>query len=211
MSSAAKLCNVVFWLALCFWLAAPITAGIAAMTTFGTLPDMPMQLGDYAAYPAEEHGLLAAGQVMEKNFFVVDMIQFASVPLVIITLLLQLFVFKMPLRRPSNVIRAGCLIVAGSLFALYAFTLAPRMNRSLRDYWQAASAGEVEQARTFQQSFQTDHPRAESILKINLFLLVIAVGASAIAMTTAPGSRSSDPSKSQEGSLLETPELLKTP
>lgn len=209
MSGASKLCNVIYWLALCFWLAAPITAGIAAMNTFGTLPEMPMQLEQYSAYPAEEHGLLAAGIVMEKNFFVVDVIQFASVPVVIITLILQLFLFKMPLRRPANVIRAICLIMAGGLFALYAFTLAPRMNKSLRDYWQAAAAGEIDQARVHQQSFQIDHPRAESILKINLFLLVIAVGASASAMT--PTRRSPASPNSVHDRELQSPELLKTP
>ena len=186
MNAARSITNIVFWLSLCLWLAAPLTAGIAAMNTFGTLPEMPLQLKEYEAYPEAEHGTLAAGIVMERNFFVVDMVQFASAPLTVIALLLQLTLFGMSLRRPANFIRAGLIVVAAAIFGLYAFRIAPRMNHELRAYWEEARAGNVEEALVHQQAFQTDHPRAETVLKLNLLLLVGAVGASAVAFTNPP-------------------------
>ncbi len=201
MNVARSLTNLVFWLALCLWLAAPVTAGIAAMNTFGTLPDMPLQLDEYAGFPASEHGRLAAGMVMERNFFVVDLVQFVCAPLTVIALLLQITVFGMSMRRPANFIRAGFIVVAAAMFGLYAIRLAPRMNHELRAYWDDARAGNIDEALVHQQAFQIDHPRADAILKLNLLLLLGAVGASALAFTTQPPCAAS--------SELEPPQLAR--
>jgi len=127
-----KMVLIIYWLGLMLWVGSLMTAGIAAMNTFGTLPDLGVRLDSYADYPSAEHGRLASGMVMERNFFVVDVIQMLVVPLVIVTLLVQLFGFGMRLRKPANAIRTVSLLLAAGLFALYAFSLAPRMNRELR-------------------------------------------------------------------------------
>ena len=195
-----KMVLIIYWLGLMLWVGSLMTAGIAAMNTFGTLPDLGVRLDSYADYPSAEHGRLAAGMVMERNFFVVDVIQMLVVPLVIVTLLVQLFGFGMRLRRPANAIRTVSLLLAAGLFALYAFSLAPRMNRELRMYWSEAEAGQLEQAEIHRTKFERDHPRAESIMTINLFLLILGVGASAVAFVES--------SKPPKISNLETPKLL---
>ncbi len=202
MNAARSITNLVFWLALCLWVAAPVTAGIAAMNTFTTLPDMPLVLEEYADFPVSEHGTIAAGMVMERNFFVVDLVQFVCVPLTVIALGLQLVVFGMPLRRPVHLLRAVLIVVAAAIFGFYAFRIAPRMNHELRAYWDDARAGNVQEALAHQQAFQIDHPRADAILKLNLLLLLGAVGTSAIAFTSQPA-----PASSTE---LEPPQLAST-
>ena len=199
-----KLVLIVYWLGLILWVASLMTAGISAMNTFGTLPDLGVTLESYADYPVAEHGRLAAGIVMERNFFVVDVIQMLVVPLVIVTLLVQLFGFGMRLRKPANLIRTFCLLLAASLFAFYVFSLAPRMNRELRSYWSQAEAGEIQQAKIHRANFDQDHPRAELILTINLFLLIVGAGASAAAFA-----ETANPPKTTPPEYLEPPELLK--
>ena len=195
-----KMVLIIYWLGLMFWVGSLMTAGIAAMNTFGTLPDLGVRLDSYSDYPRAEHGRLAAGIVMERNFFVVDVIQMLVVPLVIVTLLVQFFGFGMRLRKPANAIRAVCLLLAAGLFAFYAFSLAPRMNRELRMYWSEAEAGELEQAEIHRANFDRDHPQAELIMTTNLFLLIVGVSASAAAFV--------EPVKSPKTSNLEPPELL---
>jgi len=196
-----KIVLILYWLGLMLWVGSLMTAGIAAMNTFGTLPDLGVSLDSYPDYPSAEHGRLAAGIVMERNFFVVDVIQMLAAPLVIVTLLVQLFGFGMRLRRPANVIRIVCLLLAAGLFAFYAFSLAPRMNRELRMYWSEAEAGQLELAEIHRANFNRDHPRAELIMTINLFLLIVGVSASAAAFVES--------AKSPKTSNLEPPELLK--
>ena len=64
MRAWLKLCLTVYWLSLAVWLAVMAAAGLAAGHTFGKLPGIPMVLEEYAAYPAAEHGRIAAGLVM---------------------------------------------------------------------------------------------------------------------------------------------------
>ncbi len=196
-----KIVLIAYWLGLMLWFASLMTAGISAMNTFGTLPDLGVRLDSYPDYPGSEHGRLAAGMVMERNFFVVDVIQMLAIPLVIAMLLLQLFGFGMKLRKPANLIRTACLLIAAGLFAFYASAIAPRMNSELRMYWQQAEAGELEQAKIHRDNFDLDHPRAELILTVNLFLLIVGAGASAAAFV--------EPAKPLKTSILEPPELLK--
>jgi hypothetical protein len=185
MQAALKLCHVVYWLALIIWTSALVSAAVAAMNVFSTLPDMAIELERYRSFPIEEHGRLAAGHVMDGVFFLVDVMQFVAVPLVLLALLAQLFVFRMRWTRPANVIRALCLIVAAAAFAFHAGVLAPRMNRNLREFWSAAEAGEIQTAREHRALFHADHQLADPILRLNLVLLLVAVGASAAAMTPA--------------------------
>ncbi|MCZ6835769.1 MAG: hypothetical protein O7G85_08350 [Planctomycetota bacterium] len=186
MSGWFKFICVLYWLAMIFWIGAIITVAIAAMNTFGTLPapGMGVQLELFSSYPTEHHGRLAAGMVMEKNFFVADAIQMFAIPVVILTLFLQLFTFHMSIRKPANIVRAVCLVGAALAFGWYGLTIAPGMNRELRTYWEEAKAGNVEQAEIHRAAFEVDHPRAERVLQINLILVLIGAGASAWAFAS---------------------------
>jgi hypothetical protein len=180
--SFLKLCNGMYWLALTMWVAALASAGIAAMNVFGTLPGMRIALERFAAMPPQTHGRIAAGLVMADVFFTVDLIQFVAVPVVVLTLLMQLLLFGLPLRAPANMIRSLCILGAACVFAFHATMLAPRMNRELRAYWGAAEAGEMAQAENHLEAFNARHPIADNLLRTKLVLLVIGVMASAAAL-----------------------------
>ena len=186
-----KLVNAIYWMSLAAWLAALVSAGIAAGNVFGVLDDLSLELERYAAYPTHEHGMLAAGHVMEGVFVTVDLIQFVAIPLTLLALGMQLAVYRLPVRSPANAVRTLCLVAAAGLFAYHATTLAPRMNRELRARWSAAEAGDVAAASAHQMAFSEDHPTADLILKTNLILLIIALGSSAAALS--PSTRSASP------------------
>jgi len=185
-----KLVNAIYLMSLAAWLAALASAGIAAGNVFGVLDDMSLELERYATYPSQEHGMLAAGHVMEGVFVTVDLIQIVAIPLTLLALGMQLAVYRLPLRSPANAVRTLCLVAATGLFAYHATALAPRMNRELRARWSAAEAGDVAAARAHQMAFNQDHPTADLILKTNLILLIIALGASAAALSPSPPSAS---------------------
>ena len=119
---------------------------------------------------------------MEGVFFVVDLVQFVVIPLVVVTLLLQLTIFRMPLKRPANAIRTFCVLVATVLFAFHASVLAPSMNRELRAYWKAAQADEIEQAQSHLAMFNEKHPTANMLLQTNLVLVLVAIASTASAL-----------------------------
>jgi len=199
MTGYFKIVNVIYWLALIVWISALISAGVAAMNVFPSLDTLPLQLEQYAAYPAGEHPRLAAGRIMEGVFFLVDVLQFIAIPLTVLALLAQLLFFRLPLKRISNAVRAAMIVIAAGLFACHATMLAPKMNRELRSFWSAAETGQVDEAQAHRRAFNAYHPRADAILRINLLLLLVAAGASAAAFTPAPA---------RGDTTLEQPRLL---
>jgi len=193
--------NIIYWLALTIWIAALISAAVAAMNVFPTLDETVLTLERYAEYPEAEHPRLLAGRIMERVFFLVDLLQFGAAPVAVLALLVQVFVFGMPLRRAGHIIRAGCIVAAAGLLTYHATLLAPGMNRELRAYWAAAEAGEIEAARARREAFNAYHPRADAVLRLNLLLLLVAVGASAAAWA---------PTDAARRERLETPKLAKS-
>jgi hypothetical protein len=189
VSVPLRLCLIVFWCSLAVWLSALVTAGISATMVFGRLPETPMTLERYPAYPVEEHGRVAAGEVMADIFFAVDVVQFIVVPLTLITLGLQLTVFGFPARRPANVVRGACLLLATLLFGWYAIRLAPALNGELRLFWTAAQAGDVAAAEAHREAFAGDHATSSLILKVNLLLVLLGIAASAVAAPPGGGRR----------------------
>ena len=191
MQSLFKLCNAVYWLALAVWLSVLITAGVSAVAVFTTLGEMDVSLEAYAAFEPDEsdvpnaHAHLAAGHVLESVFTLVDFVQFAVIPLMLITLVAQFTVFQQKIRRPANLIRAGCIVIAAGLFAFHALAQTPQMNRDLKAYWDAAKDGDVTTALEHRAAFNRRHPAAEAVLQSTLLLVVLATFASAVAMTPA--------------------------
>ncbi len=186
-----KLCNAVYWFALAVWLAVLVTAGVSAIAVFTTLGEMDVSLEAYAAFEPDEsdvpnaHAHLAAGHVLEPVFWLLDVVQFATIPLILIILVAQFTVFKQKIRRPANLIRIGCIVIAAGLFAFHALGRAPQMNRDLRAYWEAAEQGDVTTALEHREAFNRRHPTAEAVLNGTLLLVVLATFASAAAMTPA--------------------------
>lgn len=185
MISYFRLNNIVYWLALIIWISALISAGVSAMNVFTVLDheNLPLNIDRYNSFPIEEHPRLAASHVMEPVFATIDLLQFAAIPLVLITLILQFAVFKMNARRISNIMRIFLLVIAATGFAYHAFSLAPPMNSLLRQWWKAAEAGDVPGSESIRQQFDQYHSKADAILRLNLFFLIGAAGASAVAFT----------------------------
>ncbi len=207
MQSLFKLCNAMYWLALAVWLAVLVTAGVSAIAVFTTLGEMDVSLSAYAAFEPDEsdvpnaHAHLAAGHVLEPVFTLVDFVQFAMIPLMLITLVAQFTVFKQKIRRPANLIRTGCIVIAAGLFAFHALGRAPQMNRDLHAYWKAAQLGDLTTALEHRAAFNRRHPTAEAVLNATFLLVVVATFASAVAMTPAlPERRTSE---------LQTPHLAR--
>jgi len=200
MTGYLKLCVSLYWLALVGWISALVSAAISAMNVFPTLDAAPVVLTDHAAFPDAEHGRLVAGRIMDGVFFTVDLLQIGAAPLAVLTLLLQIFVFRLPLRAPSNVIRLVCVLGAAGLFTYHATMLAPTMNRELRQFWAAAADGDLDEAATRRAAFNELHPTARMIQQTSLLLLIGAVVASAAALTPTPAATRS---------RLETPELAR--
>jgi len=182
-----KACLIVYWLSLVAWLAALAAAGLCAIYTFGSLGNTPLVLEQFATYPAQEHGTIAAGLVMVDLFVTVDFVQFLAIPAALIMLGLQLTVLGLPARRPSNLIRLGCLVLAAGLFAYYAVAVAPPLNGALRAYWDAAAAGDLDTAGQGRDLVAAYHSTAQVVLQLNLALVTGAVAASAVAL--GPGAR----------------------
>ncbi len=189
MTMPLRLCLVAYWLGLAVWLSGLVTAAISASMVFGKLPGMSLSLDRFQGYPAEEHGTIAAGLVMADVFFAVDVVQFIAIPLVVITLVLQLTVFGVRARRPANVVRAACLLLAAALFAWYALLLAPSLNSELRLFWQAAEVADLDAAQRHRELFRAGHATARHILEVNLMLVLVGLAASATALGPAPGPR----------------------
>ena len=202
MCAAARLCQSIFWIGLTSWFAALAAAGIAAMNVFGTLPEMPMRLSAFAPYPEVEHGRIAAGQVMANVFATVDMVQYAAAPVVIVTLALQLMIFRPARGRLLEGIRGASILTAACLLAWYALALAPPMNELLAAHWAAASSGALEEAGRLRASFEAVHQRADAAFRGELLLLLIAVAASG-ALSFAP--RASCPAADPAGPTPDQP------
>jgi hypothetical protein len=199
MTGYLRIVNVVYWLALIVWISALISAGVAAMNVFPALDGLPLQLEQYAAYPAGEHPRLAAGRIMEGVFFLVDVLQFIAIPLTILALLAQFLIFRLPVKRISSVLRTAAIVIAAGLFACQATMIAPKMNRELRSFWAAAEAGRIDEAQAHRSAFSAYHPRADAILRSNLLLLLVAAASSAAAFT---------PEAARRDSTLQPPSLL---
>jgi len=190
-------CNVIHAFALILWIAALVSAAVAAMNVFPITDSMDLVLERYANYPVEEHRRIAAGQIMDGVFFTVDLLQFVAAPLALLTLLAQFTVFRVPgsapWRRPTHLLRGACIVLAAALFAGHAMLLAPKMNADLRAYWTAAEAGDVETAREHRASFNRRHPKADMILRADLLLVVAAAVAGTIALGSASPRAGVDP------------------
>ncbi|MHC5113534.1 MAG: hypothetical protein ACYTGP_03800 [Planctomycetota bacterium] len=208
MSSRAAylaFCNVIHAFALIVWIAALVSAAVAAMNVFPITDTMDLVLERYARYPVEEHRRIAAGRIMDGVFFTVDVLQFVAAPLALITLFAQFTVFRRPgtapWRRPSHVVRGAAIVLAAALFAGHATFLAPKMNADLRAFWEAAEAGDVETARAHRAAFNRRHPKADAILRANLLLVAAAAVAGTVALGSGP----------PPNARLESPRLLREP
>ncbi len=200
MNCARKWCDGAYWLALTFWIGVLIAGGVAATASFTILPKLGISLEQYQAYDLTAHGRIAAGKLMEAVFTFVDVTQLVICVLVLGLTLMQIFVFRCPIRRAANMIRMACLILAVGTFAWRALALTPEMNRELRAFWAEAEAGNVQQADQHRDAFSARHPTASRWYGSTFCLLLIVVVVSPSALADNERKRTS---------MLQTPDLLR--
>ena len=190
MNISFKVINVVYWLALTLWVACIISAAVAAMGVFTTLPELGLTIEPFTAALGDEpaeHGRVAGGKVMEPIFAATDWLQAGAAGLVIVALVIQAAVFGNHLKSLSNVVRVLCILAAATLLAIHLFVLAPRMNRNLREYWQAIEHNDGHAMTQYRHAFNSDHGTADRLVRIRLLVLLGAVVFSAVVFTPAPG------------------------
>jgi hypothetical protein len=197
LAGAVKIVHAAFWLALTLWVSVLITAAIAAMNSFTKLPALQIELKDYSAIASSEHGRLAAGMVMDGVFRMCDRVQLLAVPIALITLILQFTSGVARWKTISNLIRIFAIVCAAGLFLFYITSLSPQMQRSLHAYWDSAASGKIDEAQAYRAAFTALHPVASRLLQTNLVLLLVAIGASAVAL--APPQRISSDLTLQPG------------
>jgi hypothetical protein len=193
MLSYLRLFHLVHWLALTAWVSVLVAAAVAATGTFSILPHLDLTVDGYALTAPADHGRLAAGKVMDPIFSAVDLVQMIAAPLAILTLLIQFVAMKVPWRSAANITRTIVLVLAAGLLAGRAVLVTPEMNSNLRAFWSASEQGDTAAAEVHRQAFDAGHAVASPLYQATLLLLVIAVGATALATPPRPADRSAAP------------------
>lgn len=156
------------------WLGALITTGAAAAIIFSTAKPLAPTIPSMSAYTGE-HWRLLGGQIASKIFFVTDIVQFVCAGLAIVSLGLLAIFGRAHIGRIHLGLRVITLSAALSVLMYHLFVLQPRMSVSLREYWDAASAGDNAKAQSFKAKFDADHPTASTTLIATASLVLISL------------------------------------
>lgn len=207
-AAALPFANGLYWLMLALWLGSLVFTGAIAAMLFPMMRDVDLSLPQYAAYGGS-HSILLAGRIMAAIFFMQDVVELAAVAVLAVLLILQFSTFRMPLRRPANVVRVLAAAVLMLLVSYDTFVLAPRMNDNLGEFWRAAQAGEAAEAQRARDAFDADHPAASRLMGFMAFMLVVLVFSSAAALSGGAAPTPASASPAPRGPQLEEPELLR--
>ncbi len=186
------------------WLGVAVATGAAAAIIFPTVRDLEPTLAAYPEYTGE-HWRLAAGHVAARLFAFGDIVGFFCLMLAGLSLCIIAAMRHVWIRTPRiTLARLASLGLAILASGYNVFILGPRMNTNLREYWQAAEAGDNPAAQAAQQAFMADHDPA------SVALAAVAIAAFALTVTGAMGITAkprSAQTPSDPPSRLETPEL----
>lgn len=150
--------------ALGVWAGAVFGAGVSAAVVFPTMRSLDPTLGAYPGY-AGEHWMLGAGRVAARVFLITDGVQFACATLAIAGFALARWAgWQRRTRSWAMFLRALALGAAFLLVSYHLLIQAPRMDRDLRAYWDAAEAGDNDDALVHQRAFADRHPGASRVL-----------------------------------------------
>ncbi|HWB19144.1 MAG TPA: hypothetical protein VG711_02505 [Phycisphaerales bacterium] len=170
-----RITNTLLWLTLIALVGTIIATAVSAGAVFSTLPKMHLHLDQYSAYPANHHGLLAAGHVMDNVFAVVNPAVLVAAPLACVLMILATILMN-PL--PGRLIRIfACLFLfaAAAVMLLYQIMNVPRMNQHLVAYRQAAAAGDIETADAEHAEFTGLHNMTDMFFQASSGALTLAV------------------------------------
>lgn len=172
-----KLGETVHLASLGIWAGVLGGAGIAAAVTFPTIRDLDPSLPAYTEYGGD-HWMLAAGMVAGKVFVISDVVQFVCTFGAIIGFALAVVCggyLKTDRRSWLLFFRALFLGLAFISVAYHLLILMPSMQHDLRQYWDAALAGDTDTAEAFRQAFSDRHPDASRSLGLTALAALVTL------------------------------------
>ena len=184
----------ILLLALVAWVAAIAAAGAAAMGAFGALPKLGISVSGTEAFfsgDTAEMGRYAAGRMLAPVFLLSDWVQIGASSLCVACTVRLARLHGMhgaPWARRALV---ACVAVAASLMAYRAWT-APGMNADLVAYWQAVEAGDRDASMAARSSFDAAHRTADTLFRVNFFVVLAAVAVLPAALLPAHPARPTD-------------------
>lgn len=167
-------CALIHHLTLGLWIGSLGMAALTAAVAFPMMKQLNPILPNYANMP-EFHWSIAAGHVANQVLTVAIWAQTAFAAVALLTFASSRPVFMSGSTRWLWISRGLLLLSAGMLVAFQSAVLAPRMDRHVRNYWAAAEAGRIDEARVSKASFDADHPTASRVL--STILVLVATGA----------------------------------
>ncbi|MCA9292464.1 MAG: hypothetical protein KDA20_01475 [Phycisphaerales bacterium] len=182
---SVRLAEAIHAMALGLWGGALIASGIVAAIIFPMMRDANVQLPAFANYP-DPHWPIAAGQVMNRAFLIVDGLGVAALAVAFVTFVLVVLQRKTRHIGAATAIRA---IALGMLAVVTGYALAslrPSMQSALREFWGAAKRGDVATAAVHRDAFDALHPTASFVMGTQLVLILVALIAGIMCATVGP-------------------------
>ncbi len=189
-------CESVNGLVLGLWAGVILMVGVTAAVTFPLMAELDVRIPAYESYDAGQHRI-AAGQVLNQAFAISDWL--GLIGLLICAGCLAGLWFAGP--RAFRAMRAALVLRLVSFGALAVLTLfqtfafRPGLNRSFENLWQAAEAGQNEQAQQIRDALAPQHAKASFMLTTQFALVLIAgltAGFDASSWNAARSTQSSD-------------------
>lgn len=156
------------------WCGALFGAGVAAAVAFPTMRNLDPTLAAYPEYTGE-HWMLAAGRVAARVFVITDIAQFVCAFLAVVGFMLATFAGDRT-RSWLRFFRAAALGAAFLLVSYHLLIQAPRMDRDLRAYWDAAASGDNDAALIHQEAFSRQHPGASRTMTATFIATLATLG-----------------------------------
>lgn len=162
--------------ALAVWLAVVVGAGLAVAVVFPTMKELDPMVPGFAASPGD-HWLIAGGHVGRTVFAIADRVQ--PVCVVVAVVALAGLTRMRCVGRAWLAARWALVGGAGVMAVVSGVWLSPRMDQNLVSFWDAARAGRAAEAAVFRSAFDSDHPKASTLLSATAGCVLLAIGVAA--------------------------------
>lgn len=166
-------CETIHLLALGLWAGALGATGAFAASTFPIVRAENPRLPAYEAY-AGEHWRIMAGKVVQRGFFISDIVQFVCALLAVATFGAMVSFLGMPRRNPTTILRALALSVALACAAGTIIIVAPQLNAAMAAYWAAAAEGHMEAVAVHRAAVDRLHPIASRLMGATFLCVLTA-------------------------------------
>lgn len=174
----ARVFECAHLVALALWLGVVVMSGVVAAVVFPLMKELDPTLAAYPLYTGE-HAPLAAGRIAARVFLISDMAQYSAGAVVLVTTIGLIGWLGWNPRHLPTAVRALAVGAALLLVSYRVMVLAPRMDTTLRAYWDAAAAGRTEAAEASRAAFSADHPTASRVVSATAVAVLVALVAGA--------------------------------